>query len=56
MPQTISRRGALLRIKVQHREQELGEGDRLGLRPLVLLGEDFVQRPRLQLGDVTQLA
>ena len=54
--ETVGGRGALGRVKRQHRQQEVGELARLLLGPLVLLHQDLVQRPRLQLGDVAQLA
>ena len=63
-------RGSLRRVEGQHRHQPVGEGWGAGVRtglwrhftfglallPLVLLGEHVIKRPRLQLGDVPQLA
>ena len=53
--EAVGGRRTLLGVEVQHRQEKVGEGVGLDFRPLVLLHEDLVQSPRLQLGDVTQL-
>ena len=53
--QALGGGGAGLRVKLQHRLQEVGKV--LGILgvPLVLLHQHFLQAPGLQLGDVSQL-
>lgn len=54
--QAVPRRGPLLRHHLQHGQQEVGEVAGVLVRPAVLLHQYVEQRPRLQLGDVPQLA
>lgn len=49
-------RGPLLGHHLQHGKQEVGEVSGVFVRPAVLLHQHVEQRPRLQLGDVPQLA
>lgn len=54
--EAIARCGPLLGYHLQHRQQEMGEVAGVFMRPSVLFYQDVEQRPRLQLGDVPQLA
>lgn len=54
--QTLSCCGPPLRHQVQHGQQKAAETVRLLFGPLVLFYQDVEQTPRLQLGDVTQVA
>lgn len=56
VPQALRRRGPPVRLQLQHGQQEVAELSRLVQRPLVLLQQHLEQAPRLQVGDVTQLA
>ena len=56
MLDTILRRGSLVRVKGQHRDEPVGEGLGHLLLPLVLVCQHLEQGPRLQLGDISQLA
>ena len=53
--EALFRRRPLARVERQHGDEPVGEALRhLGV-PLVLLGEDVVEAPRLQLRDVAKL-
>ncbi len=54
--EALERGGAAVRVELEHRQQEVGEGERVLVRPLVLLREHLVQAPGSQLRDVPQLA
>lgn len=56
MGEALGRRGPPFRHQVQHGQQEAAEGVGLLLGPLILLHQDVEQPPRLQLGDVSQVA
>lgn len=56
MGEALSRCGSPLRHQVKHGQQEAAERVGLLLGPLVLLNQDVEQSPRLQLGDVSQVA
>lgn len=45
-----------VRLQLQHGQQEVTELSRLIQRPLILLQQNLEKTPRLQTGDVTQLA
>lgn len=54
--QALCGRGSLLWDQLQHREQEVGEALGFLAGPLVLVDQHLQQAPRLQLGDVFQIA
>lgn len=54
--EAVPRRGPFLGHHFQHGQQEVGEVAGVFVRPSVLLHQHVEQRPRLQLGDVPQLA
>lgn len=54
--EAVARRGPLLGYHLQHRQQEMGKVAGVLVRPSVLFYQHVEQRPRLQLGDVPQLA
>lgn len=54
--QALCGRGSLLRDQLQHGKQEVGEALGFFAGPLVLVDQHLQQAPRLQLGDVLQIA
>lgn len=56
MGEALGRCGPPFRHQVQHGQQEAAEGVGLLFGPLVLFHQHVQQTPRLQLGDVTQVA
>ena len=50
------RRGPLIRVPVQNGQQEFGEGDCLAFTELVLLLENFSERPEIKAANMAQLA
>lgn len=54
--EAVACRGSLLGYHLQHGQQEMGEVAGVLVRPSVLFNQHVEQRPRLQLGDVSQLA
>ena len=56
MVEAVEGAGALVHVVAEHGQQEVAELGGVARRPLVLLGEHFVELPRPQLVDVPQLA